>query len=152
MIYNRTEADVKNAALLRTKMQSGQTLTEAEREAFERGSCTVNMLNRIEGKTAQMYERLRGAWYFPEAIVTRGWENGEYFDAAQHARLLENVRALIRAYMVYADTPAVPMYLYGYEQANAVERNLHDLETLLDGMVTSYRECGTFECGEENET
>lgn len=150
MITDRTAADVANAGQLRSKMQTGQSLTSAETAAFERGSCTVTMLNRIENAEKHIAELLNRYAYRVD-IANKTWTNPMLFTYNDYRRVINNVSVLRSAFHVYAATPDVPMYLYGYAEANAIEKNLLDLDDLITDMVNRFRECGTFQCGEENE-
>lgn len=151
MIYDRTLTDVNSAALLRKKMQAGQTLTAAEQAAFERGACTVSMLNRIESKQAELMGILN-AYYYMVTIETKQWDKGKIFgaDGLEMQRLFSNLDALKQAFCVYQSTPGTPSYLYGYQEANDTEKILADIENMIGDMEGRFRECGTFQCGEAN--
>lgn len=150
MIYDRTIADVSNADLLRKKIQLGQQLTEAETAAFERGACTINMLNRVEDKQAELSGILCDYGYM-NSIITKPHANGDILSYADYIRILNNLSALKTAYYTYPVTPVAPMYMYGYQEANSVEKILVDIESMISSMESKFRQCGTFQCGEENE-
>jgi hypothetical protein len=59
------------------------------------------------------------------------------------------LRALIKAYYKYTTTPAIPNSILIYSGVNDVEKILVDIESILDNMILNFRQCGTFECGEE---
>lgn len=149
MITDRTLSDVGHAALLRKKIQSGQTLTDAEQALFERGSCTIAMLNRIESKQAELAAMLNGYSYMV-SIKNKHWAYSDIFTNVDYRRLLDNLDKLIKAFYAFSDTPAVPSYLYGYQEANDAEKILVDLETMIGSMTENFRQCGTFQCGEDN--
>ena len=150
MVTDRTAADVANAGQLRSKMQTGQSLTSAETAVLERGSCTVTMLNRIENAEKQIAELLN-QYAYRVNIANKTWTNSMLFTYDDYHRVINNVSVLRAAFHVYAATPDVPAYMYGYAEANAIEKNLLDLDELITDMVSRFRECGTFQCGEENE-
>ena len=55
MIYNRTENDIETARnLIETKVKNFAELTEDDVAKIERGTFTVNTLNRIEQKQAEL--------------------------------------------------------------------------------------------------
>lgn len=149
MITDRTLSDVSNADLLRKKIQSGKTLTDAEKIVIERGLCTVTMLNRIENKQAELAASLSGYSYMVN-IENKQWTYIDIFTHADYLRLLNNLDKLIQAFYVHLDTPDVPAYLYGYQEANDAEKILVDIENVIDNMAANFRQCGTFQCGEEN--
>ena len=149
MIDNCTSSDVSNADLLRKKMQSGQALTETEITAFERGACTINMLNRIEAKQAEL-SQLMNDYSYRNSIVTKTHTNGDILSDADYIRIVNNLDRLKAAYYTYSTTPTTPMYMYGYQEANAIEKILVDVESMIVSMESKFRQCGTFQCGEEN--
>ena len=56
MIFDRTQEDIEKAYELRSKLQNGDSLTESEMTLLERGTLTINTLNRIEEKIIQLIE------------------------------------------------------------------------------------------------
>lgn len=151
MITDRTASDVSLAKTLRAKLQSGQTLSEAEISIMERGTMTINTLNRIENKQAELKRLLANEGYYKTPIQNKTWEYTKYFKESEFQRILNNLNVLRNAFFVYADTPGTPPISFHYENINALEKVLFDIETMLNDMIDRFRECGTFECGEENE-
>lgn len=151
MITNRTASDVSLAKTLRAKVQSGQTLSEAEISIMERGTMTINTLNRIENKQAELKRLLASEGYYNTPVQNKTWEYTEYFKENEFQRILNNLNVLRNAFFVYADTPGTPPISFHYENINALEKVLFDIETMLNDMIDRFKECGTFECGEENE-
>ncbi len=150
MITDRTAADVENAKILRKKVQSGQTLTSAEKSAIERGTCTVTMLNRVESKQKEVAEILNSYLYMVHIVNKTNWSNKDIFTYQDHMRLLNNLDKLKQAFYIYSTTPQTPDYLYNHINANAAEKILVDIENMIDDMIGRFRECNTFYCGEEN--
>ena len=146
MITDRTAADVNTAAALRLKIQSGQTLTENEQGIFERGACTITMLNRVENAQKYLAEVLNGHSY-KVSITNKTWQNNQIFEYADYIRLLDNESTLKNAFAVYKDTPKTPDYLYGWQEANDIEKILIDIEALIGEMKKNFKKCGTFKCG-----
>jgi hypothetical protein len=64
-------------------------------------------------------------------------------------RILKNTDALRDAFFVFSETPPTPPVSFHYEDINALEKILHDLDVMINDVKTHYRECGTFECGED---
>ena len=150
MIYNRTASDVENAKTLRGLLQAGNTLTNEQISALERGSCTVNMLNRIENKQAELAAILSGYAYMVHIENKTDWQNEEIFTHQHHQRLINNLDKLKAAYYIYSSTPITPTYMYDFQSANDIEKILEDIENMIEDMKSRFRECGTFECGEVN--
>ena len=152
MITDRTASDVSFAKTLRAKLQSGQTLSDAEFSILERGALTIKTLNRIENKQAELKELLANEGYYNTPIQNKTWEYTEYFNKNEFQRILNNLNMLRNAFFVYAVTPSTPPISFHHENINALEKVLFDIETMLNDMIDRFRECGTFECGEANES
>lgn len=149
MIYNRTQADIDIAIAIRARLQSGETLTEADKNALERGTLTINTLNRIEQKQTELKELFNSIGYWDtDNIVNRQWHYDDFFKRADFDRILANLEILQNAYYIYANTPNVPNANYRqFETINAVENILADLEKMIEDMSDNYRYCGDAECG-----
>ena len=150
MIYNRTQKDVDDAIrLISEKVKTFQELTTQDIETLERGTLTINTLNRIEEKTQELSELLNNIGYWHSPFVAKHWEFGQIFHLEDFERILNNLKILRDSFLVYKDTPEVPYANYTrYQTINDVEKLLHDLERLIPDVISHYRECGTFECGE----
>ena len=149
MICNRTQADIDYAKEIRAKLQAGESLTSDEITALNKGSFSIDLLNRVESKQSELAAILNGYAYTVNMENKTDWQSSEIFDFSDHKRLLDNLDKLKKAFFVYKTTPSTPAYMYGYLEANAVEKILVDIERMVDDMVSSFRECGTFKCGEE---
>ena len=150
MIYNRTQADVDEAIRIRReKVQTFQELTEVEEEILERGMMTIDTLNRIEGKQAELKELFRDMGYFCGDIQNKAWDYMQIFNRDEFDRILKNTDALRDAFFVFSETPQTPPVSFHYEDINALEKILHDLDVMINDVKSHYRECGTFECGED---
>lgn len=151
LIYNRTEADVENAKRIRAeKVQQGVDLTASEVEILERGTLTINTLNRIEEKQEELKNLFEEDFYFVDKITNKHWDYTDYFKQSDFDRILTNLEMLVKAYLVYTSTPAIPDGNYRkYETINDAEKILFDLDLMINDVKSHYRECGTIECGEE---
>lgn len=151
MIVDRTANDVLLADTLRKKIQSGQTLTENEQAQFERGFCTIEMLNRINEKILFLEDQLNQYAYRVQATQdTQERTFDEVLTASEYNNIFNNLNKLKAAFSVYTDTPNTPTYLYDYKSANDVEKILVDIENRIIDMEAGFRHCNTFECGEVN--
>lgn len=150
MITDRTASSSTVAKSLLLKAQSGQSLTAEEISAFERGTCTVTMLNRIENAQKELAETLNSMGY-SVSIVNKIWNYSQKLPYMDYLRIIGNLNKLKNAYYVLSTTPRTPTYIYGWSESNAIEKILVDIESVINDMKSKYRECGTFNCGEENE-
>lgn len=150
MITNRTQYDVDTAISIRkNKVQKFQELTESDINYLERGTLTINTLNRIENKQDELKNLFNDIGYWNTPISTKQWAYTDIFEGTQFDRILNNLEILIKAFFIYKNTPNVPDNNYRkYQTINDVEKILYDLDVMINDVKSHYRECGTFECGE----
>lgn len=150
MIYDRVQADINTALIIRKRLGKGETLTESEIEVLERGTLTINTLNRIEQKIGELTEIFNSLGYWnTNEIEIEKWNYSGYFKQEDFDRILQNLEILKSAYYVYSATPNVPNANYRqFNTINAVEHILNDLQLMTDDMKIRYRICGATECGE----
>ena len=152
MITDRTSSDVALAKVIRLKMQAQQALTDAEKAQLERGACTITMLNRINSKISDLESALNAlAYRVAPTKNTVAKSYADIFTAEEYSSIFESLNKLKQAFYIYSETPQTPEYMYGYLEANNIEQILVDIETMLTDMKDKFRQCGTFQCGEENE-
>lgn len=151
MIFNRTQADVDEAIALReSKVQKFQALTESEIETLERGMITINTLNRIENKQAELKDLFNAMGYWNTPIVNKAWDYDQIFYSKEFDRLVNNTKVLKDAFFVYSDTPAVPQASYYFQNINDLEKILNDLDVMINDVKSHFRQCGTFQSGEDD--
>ena len=150
MIFDRTQNDVDTAIRLRKeKVQTFQELSENEVATLEKGTLTINTLNRIESKQEELKSLFNDIGYWNTPISTRQWAYADIFEGTQFDRILNNLEILIKAFFIYKDTPNVPDNNYRkYQTINDVEKIIYDLDVMINDVKSNYRECGTFESGE----
>ena len=153
MIFDRTQNDVDTAILLRdTKVKNFEELTESEIATLEKGTITINTLNRIENKQEELKNLFNDIGYWNTPITNKQWTENDIFDnngERDFQRILDNTNILRQAFFVYKDTPNTPPISYHYEDINSLEKILYDLDVMINDVKSHYRQCGTFECGEE---
>jgi hypothetical protein len=151
MIYDRTAEDVAEAIRIRSeKVQKFLELTDEEIATLEKGTLTINTLNRIESKIQDLQERITKEAYFTPSVTVKSWSAEQIFVYNEEVtRILNNIDILREAFYVKKDTPKNPNLAINYSNINDIEKILHDIESVLEAMISLYRECGTFECGEE---
>lgn len=151
MIFDRTQNDVDTAILLRdTKVKNFEELTESEIATLEKGTMTYNTLNRIESKQGELKNLFNEMGYYNAPIVNKSWSETQIFDESEFQRIIDNENALRDAFFVYSDTPKTPKISYHYNDINALEKILVDLDVMINDVKSRYRQCGTFRCGEVN--
>lgn len=151
MITNRTKDDVEAAKQIRLNIQqNGLAPNDDEIEILERGTYTINSLNRVESKQEQLRDWLNSYGYRVNTEHKTNWVEADLFTYQDHQRILNNLKALRKAFFVFSTTPVTPNYIFNWQNANSIEKILVDLEEEFATMIDYFRECGTFECGEEN--
>lgn len=149
MIFDRTQNDVDTAIRLRKeKVQTFQELTENEIAILEKGMFTLNTLNRIEEKQEDLKGIFNDMGYWNVPITNKSWDNTQIFDEKEFQRIIDNTNVLRRAFFIYKDTPNTPPISYHYNDINALEKILYDLDVMINDIKSNYKECGTFESGE----
>ena len=149
MIFDRTQNDVDTAILIRnTKVKKFEALTESDINYLERGTITINTLNRIESKQHELKNLFNEMGYWNTPITNKVWGENDIFNVDDFQRILDNTNVLRNAFFVYKDTPNTPPISYHWQDINALEKILYDLDVMINDVKSNYRECGTFESGE----
>lgn len=151
MIFDRTQEDVDTAILLRDKkVKNFETLTKSEIETLEKGTITYNTLNRIENKQEELKNLFNDMGYWNTPIRSRPnfWNSSYLFSVDEFKRIINNTNILRDAFFTYKETPNTPPVSYHYNDINALEKILYDLDVMINDVKANYRYCGEFECGE----
>ena len=148
MIFDRTIQDVENAIRIRDEVKNGGSITDDERITLERGFLTLETLNRIEEKQTELKELLNDIGYWNTDFTNTEWVTSDVFGETDLQRIIDNEDVLKNAFFVYENTPQTPNASYHYENINALEKILYDLEEMINDVKTNFRYCNTFECGE----
>lgn len=149
MIFDRTSADVNNARKIREeKIKKFIELNESEYNTLERGTITINTLNRIEEKQAELKVLFDSQGYYTPFIVNKHWTDDDIFGEGDFQRIINNTYLLRNAFYVYMTTPKTVSMDYTYKNMNDLERILFDLNRMMDYVVFNYKQCDTFYCGE----
>ena len=159
MIFDRTQNDVDTARILRNEkvkfdpitMQPTNLdeLTPAELQTLNKGTFNYTDLNRIENKQDELKNLFNDMGYWNTSISNKEWGENDIFNVNEFQRIIDNTNVLRQAFFVYKETPNTPPVSYHYKDINALEKILNDLDVMINDVKSHYRECGTFECGEE---
>lgn len=149
MIYDRTKSDVDAALSIRADyVQQGAELTAKQVEQLERGTITINTLNRIENKQKSLKSLFNAMGYWNTPTTNKEWQYTDIFDEVNFHRIINNLDILRGAFFVFKSTPKTPPVSYHYEDINSLEKILFDLDVMINDVKSRYRRCGTFRCGE----
>ena len=159
MIFDRTQNDVDTARIIRNEkvkfdpitMQPTNLdeLTPAELQTLNKGTFTYTDLNRIENKQEELKNLFNDIGYWNTSIITKVWNENDIFNVDDFQRILNNTNTLRKAFFVYKDTPNTPPISYYWDDINSLEKILYDLDVMINDVKSNYRECGTFESGEQ---
>lgn len=158
MIFDRTQNDVDTARILRNEkvkfdpitMQPTNLdeLTPTELETLNKGTFNYTDLNRIETKQEELKNLFNDMGYWNTPTTNKSWGENDIFNVNEFQRIINNTNVLRKAFFVYNATPNTPPVSYHYNDINALEKILYDLDVMINDVKSHYRECGTFESGE----
>lgn len=150
MVYDRTQQDIDNARkIIEEKVKNYIPLETAEETTVLRGTFNIETLNRIEKKQDELKKLFNSIGYYNTQITNKtDWQYSDIFYKEDYERIINNENILREAFFIYKDTPNTPTISFGYEDINALEKILVDLEQMITDVKSNYRQCGTFNCGE----
>lgn len=154
LITDRTLADYLRWKELRDK--GWANMTEAEREewagATMKGSYGPTDLNRVGTALNYVRDRLTAAGYLigKEFSAKVDWTQGEIPEAAYLTYYLGAVSVIREAMARWRNTPATPADVgsLDYQDANAIEQILVDVDQLITNMLAARHFCGELYSGE----
>lgn len=146
-IYDRTQADVDYAKSQIKYFKQNGGITDGK---DLKGCLNVDDLNRIEFNTEYLSDSLVALYYFNN-INKRSdkWYVSGVPYVTQINRIIDNVLKLQTAYFKPSSSPTLPNTLTHYADVNSIEKCIYLLKVMIDNMTSSFKECNTFECGEE---
>lgn len=144
MIVDRTRKDVIDAIEIRRRLLQG--VTEEEILILERGMLTVNTLNRIEDKISELKAKVNALGYYNTPITTRNWSNTDVFYKKDFEKILSNIDKIKQNFFALGTSPSYDTR-YNYANLNAIEKNLLDIEEIIEYLQNNQIECGNVECG-----
>ena len=146
-IYDRTQEDVDYAKKRIAYFKANGGVSDG---VNLKGCLNYTDVNRIEDNTDYLADLLISLYYFNTiSRNSSSWVIKSILDTTNVSRIINNVAILQSAYYTPIGSPDLPTTLTHYEQVNSVEKCLYLLKEMIDDMVSSFRECGTFYCGEE---
>ena len=148
MIFDRTQSDVAAAISLRdTKIKNFQQLTQAETETLERGMLTINTLNRIEDKEAELGAILKAWNYISFDIEPKKWGINDIFKKDDFSRLTNNATKLRNAFSKEIGNQKKLTVAYSWQALNALEKLIYDIEQATVSAKKNFNYCGAFNAG-----
>lgn len=149
MIYDRTLTDVKNAIKIREeKIKNLLPLEADEVEILQKGLVTVDTINRIEKKEAELKSLINGIGYYNTNFINKEWNVGDFFKSEDLERIFNNAIILKNAFFTFYNTPKNANARYFFVEFNNLEKILVDIGFMIPIVKLFYNQCGTFNCGE----
>lgn len=149
MIFDRTFEDISKVKQLLKKLKTFATLSQSEVESLERGTITYNTLNRIESKQKELAEILEQWTYLIVPITNKSWAKTDIFNELDLERLANNTIALREAFYVIDKAQPNPKAKYTYQDINALEKILDEIDRLIAVTKASFKKSNTFESGQD---
>ena len=151
-IYNRTSESVKNSIEIRKeKISKGIALMENDLLTLSMGAITKEDINRIQLNIFNIGIELQNmGYYFQSQIESKIYDKNDIFYQEDLQNWCNLVDKFKKAFFSYADTPIKPLARYSFEEFNKLEKILFDLNNRIGEVKNLYRECGNYECGEDN--
>lgn len=142
-IFDRTKEDVDYAiSKLEEWKNNGGEIVDLK------GCLNVSDINRIEGDIEYLSQTMSRFYYF-STTSSKTWKETDLPNVDDMSRIIGNVRSLLGGVGIPVNAPELPITMLTYTDVNSIEENLHLLKELMDDVISHFRECGTFECGEE---
>ena len=147
-IYDRTQEDVEYAKKRIAYFKANGGITDG---VNLKGCFNYTDANRIEHNTEYLADLLISLYYFNTISrhSSRNFTMKSIFKTTNVSEFIDNIKILQSAYYTPTGSPDLPTTITHFEQVNAVEKCLYLLKEMIEDMVSSFRECGTFYCGEE---
>lgn len=154
LITDRTQQDVDRIRELAKKLNVGTATVEelAEWNSIAlKGSYDHTDLNRVGDAVQYISEILKSCGYHCPVIPKLDWPESGSGSPADMAQYLKNVQTLRGILTLLPETPNVPadMEKLTWQEANAIEQILVDLESTIKTMLKTRVACGDAYCGGE---
>ena len=152
MITDRTQRDVDRARELAGKLNAGTATVEELAEwnsVALKGSYDYTDLNRVGDAVQHLAGILTSLGYDCPIIPKLDWTESGSASPSDMAQYLENIQTLRGKLTLFSDTPNVPADIekLTWQEANAIEQILVDLESTINTMLKTRAACGDAYCG-----
>lgn len=148
MIFDRVLADIHNSIEILKKLKSGTSLTTNEKNTLEKGTLTVNTLNRIENKHAELSDILYQWRYLKEHLETKTWVQTDFFKAGDMNRFVYNTNILRDSFFLSNSAIPYPTTEYTITAFNAIEETLQNVSDLVDNTSRLFQMSGAVTAGQ----
>lgn len=151
LIIDREQADVDRVMALNGKTWKGMTAEERkEWNGVMKGAYNADDMNRVGMAVEHITDLFRSYGYTVSTSPKTDWAVGDIPRLAEWRTYLENVRTLRSMLPVLPDTQPIPGNLVRMKivNANNIEKNLIEIEMLLENMAAAWFYSGDLYAGE----
>jgi len=152
-VYDRVQNDVTYVKTLIAKGWVAMTTTEKAYFLADtvKGAYNYTDFNRVEDNTDEINTSLTSIGFTITLDTKVGsWVITDIPTITETTRILNNIQLMITAYYTYVTTPTLPsdMQNMTFTEANAIEKILFDINSIVLLAIDSFKYCGTFNCGQ----
>ena len=150
LIYDRTKKDVQMAQIYRNAILSGEGLSDEEMAQWlvgMKGALNASDFIRVEQEMAQMKSALTALEISCE-YVAQTWTVGEILSKTKVDRYLQNISNFRNTVWIPADTPSTPSNLFTWENANAAEKILAEVQAGIGNTLSAITYSGEAYAGD----
>lgn len=154
LITDRVQADVIRAKYLASLWTAtgftGTAVELAEWESNLKGAYNAADMNRVGAAVAYVAGRLTAAGYSVAVAAKQDWQDGDTPTVEARTAYMADITVLRGVLAVMPVTPPVPadMLRLTYQEANAIEQILKDLDFLITNMIAAVFYSGELYSGE----
>lgn len=144
MVTDRTSEDVQKAIELKKR---GLPFTAAEEITLERGTYSIETINRIANALHELSELTKDAGYWVEELASKTFEYGDIFYVSDYAGQIKDTYKLYIA--VDGAVPQAIVANLNYAQVNLLEKLIARFGDRINEIDEYAPECGAVSSGDE---
>ena len=114
-----------------------------------KGCLNVSDLNRIEDNISYIANRLI-SYKYPIVVASKEWVKTDLPNANDMKRIANNIKSICNGFAPLSEEVTIPETLLSYQDINNLEYCLHLLSKMLEAMIASFVQSGTYKCGSTN--
>ncbi len=134
----------------RTKTDADYAFAHPDNPENLKGALNSSDLNRIETNCQYLSGQLNSYGYSVSIQTKTDWSRPDFPYQSEIDRIRDNVNALIDCYNKMPGSPEIRYVdTLDWADANSLEQNIKNIDTLLQQMIAGFRYSGTFYSGQE---
>jgi hypothetical protein len=134
----------------RTQADADYANAHPDNATPNKGALNFQDLNRIESNCAYLSAQLNAYGYNQSIMVKTNWMVQDFPYQEDIDRIRNNINTLITVYYKLQYSPDIHYWdSLDWNDANSLEQNIKNIDTLLQRMISGFRYSGTFYSGQE---